>query len=60
LCGSQENLRRKEIKALLADWESADPGRTDRLFRSLQNVSASHLADPKLYPFAGLEAEQAD
>ncbi|MGD2166776.1 MAG: tRNA 2-thiocytidine(32) synthetase TtcA [Gammaproteobacteria bacterium] len=60
LCGSQENLRRAEVKALLAEWEKADPGRTDRLFRSLQNVSASHLADRALYPFAGLEAGTSD
>jgi tRNA 2-thiocytidine biosynthesis protein TtcA len=55
LCGSQENLKRQEIKAMLADWERDDPGRTARLFRSLQNVSASHLADRALYDFEGLE-----
>jgi tRNA 2-thiocytidine biosynthesis protein TtcA len=54
LCGSQQNLKRKEIKAMLAAWEHADPGRTERLFRSLQNVSASHLADSALYDFAAL------
>lgn len=60
LCGSQENLKRQEIKALLAGWERADPGRTDRLFRSLQHVSASHLADTSLYPFQSLEASRSD
>lgn len=55
LCGSQENLRRKDVKQMLADWENEDPGRTDRLFRSLQNVSASHLADRTLYPFEVLD-----
>ena len=59
LCGSQENLQRQEIKALLAGWEREDPGRTDRLFRSLQNVTASHLADPALFDFAGLTAARA-
>jgi tRNA 2-thiocytidine biosynthesis protein TtcA len=54
LCGSQENLQRKSIKAMLADWERQDPGRTGRLFRSLQNVSLSHLADTALYDFASL------
>jgi tRNA 2-thiocytidine biosynthesis protein TtcA len=54
LCGSQQNLKRKEVKAMLAAWERADPGRTERLFRSLQNVSASHLADRTLYDFAQL------
>lgn len=57
LCGSQENLRRVEIKKLLAQWELEDPGRTDRLFRSLQNVSASHLADRTLFPFESLQQE---
>ncbi len=60
LCGSQENLRRRQVKALLADWEREDPGRTDRLFRSLQNVSASHLADTSLYSFTDLEADNSD
>lgn len=56
LCGSQENLRRAEVKALLASWEREDPGRSDRLFRALQNVTVSHLADRKLFPFEALDA----
>ena len=55
LCGSQQNLKRAEIKAMLAAWERSDPGRTDRLFRSLQNVSPSHLADASLQDFANLK-----
>ena len=54
LCGSQENMKRREIKAMLAGWESEDPGRTDRLFRSLQNVTPSHLADRALFDFESL------
>ena len=54
LCGSQENMKRREIKAMLASWELEDPGRTDRLFRSLQNVAPSHLADRKLFDFESL------
>ena len=57
LCGSQDNMKRREIKAMLAEWEKADPGRTDRLFRSLQNVSASHLADRTLFDFEGVGAD---
>ena len=52
LCGSQDNMKRREVKAMLAEWERQDPGRTDRLFRSIQNVTASHLADRELYDFA--------
>ena len=54
LCGSQENMKRREIKAMLASWESEDPGRTDRLFRSLQHVTPSHLADRNLFDFESL------
>src|SRR5690606_5746410 len=54
LCGSQDNMKRREIKAMLGAWEHEDPGRTERLFRSLQNVTASHLADRALYDFASL------
>jgi tRNA 2-thiocytidine biosynthesis protein TtcA len=59
LCGSQENLQRKHIKRMLADWERDDPGRTERLFRSLQNVVPSHLADPKLFDFRGLSGRES-
>jgi tRNA 2-thiocytidine biosynthesis protein TtcA len=54
LCGSQENMKRREIKAMLTQWEHQDPGRTDRLFRSLQNVTPSHLADRELFDFESL------
>ena len=54
LCGSQENLQRKKIKAMLGGWEREDPGRTERLFRSLQNVNPSHLADTGLFDFKSL------
>jgi len=57
LCGSQDNMKRREVKELLADWEKQDPGRTDRLFRSLQNVSASHLADRTLFDFESFGAD---
>jgi tRNA 2-thiocytidine biosynthesis protein TtcA len=62
LCGSQQNLKRREIKQMLADWERADPGRTARLFRALQHVTPSHLADRSIYDFEGLEtlADQAE
>ena len=60
LCGSQEQAQRKQIKAMLSNWEREDPGRTVRLFRSLQNVSASHLADPELFDFQGLQATPSD
>jgi len=54
LCGSQENMKRREIKAMLGAWEQQDPGRSERLFRSLQNVTPSHLADRALFDFESL------
>ncbi|MDJ0736673.1 MAG: tRNA 2-thiocytidine(32) synthetase TtcA [Nostocaceae cyanobacterium] len=56
LCGSQENLQRAQIKQMLQTWEQENPGRIDSLFRSLQNVTPSHLADTELFDFASLEA----
>jgi tRNA 2-thiocytidine biosynthesis protein TtcA len=55
LCGSQERLQRTQIKQMLQTWEQAYPGRTEILFRSLQNVSPSHLADTQLFDFANLK-----
>lgn len=55
LCGSQENLQRVQIKQMLQTWERESPGRINSLFHSLQNVSPSHLADPELFDFAGLD-----
>jgi tRNA 2-thiocytidine biosynthesis protein TtcA len=57
LCGSQDNMKRRDVKAMLTKWEQEDPGRTDRLFRALQNVTASHLADRALYDFESLGAD---
>ncbi|MBE9112362.1 tRNA 2-thiocytidine(32) synthetase TtcA [Nodosilinea sp. LEGE 07298] len=56
LCGSQANLQRAQIKAMLQAWEKEWPGRTETLFRSLQNIDPSQLADPALFDFGGLES----
>ena len=54
LCGSQENLQRKQIGAMLRDWEKNHPGRVENMFSALQNVVPSHLADGTHYDFKGL------
>ena len=59
LCGSQEHLQRVAVKQMLADWERSHPGRTEAIFSALSNVSPSHLADPRAFDFAGLEARRA-
>lgn len=54
LCGSQENLQRVQIKQMLQTWERESPGKIESIFRSIQNVSPSQLADTELFDFAGL------
>ena len=56
LCGSQETLQRKSIKAMLAAWERETPGRIDNLARALGDVRPSQLADRALFDFAALGA----
>ena len=54
LCGSQENMQRKVVKGMLKQWEQENPGRSDLIMRSLQNIVPSHLADTELFDFKGL------
>ena len=56
LCGSQPNLKRAEMKALVRDWEKRFPGRVENMFNALSKVVPSHLMDHTLFPFAGLRA----
>jgi tRNA 2-thiocytidine biosynthesis protein TtcA len=55
LCGSQENMQRKKVKAMIGQWELDAPGRTEMVMRSLQNVVPSHLADGELFDFKSLD-----
>jgi tRNA 2-thiocytidine biosynthesis protein TtcA len=55
LCGSQENLQRKQVGAMLREWEKKYPGRTETMFSALQNVVPSHLMDGTHYDFQGLK-----
>lgn len=59
LCGSQENMQRVEIRNMVREWEKRYPGRTETIFSSICNVSASHLADPTAFDFAGLTRDEA-
>ena len=51
LCGSQENLQRKQIGNMLREWEKQYPGRTETMFTALQNVVPSHLMDVTKHNF---------
>jgi len=55
LCGSQETLKRKEVKAMMRDWDKKFPGRVESIFTSLANITPSHLMDRQLQDFAGLK-----
>jgi tRNA 2-thiocytidine biosynthesis protein TtcA len=54
LCGSQENLQRKQLKAMLREWEKKFPGRVESIFSALSTVTPSHLMDRNLFGFADL------
>ena len=56
LCGSQENLSRKQVKAMLAEWEKRFPGRVENILRSLQSVTPSHLLDRTRFDFSAVAA----
>ncbi|MHA2801909.1 tRNA 2-thiocytidine(32) synthetase TtcA [Vibrio campbellii] len=58
LCGSQENLQRQSIKAMLIDWDKKTPGRLEAIFKSIQNVSPSQLADRELFDFENLPLDR--
>jgi tRNA 2-thiocytidine biosynthesis protein TtcA len=56
LCGSQEDLKRKQVKAFLREWEQRSPGCTNSIFAALSNVAPPLLLDPRLFDFVGLRA----
>jgi len=57
LCGSQENLQRKQIKQMLNQWDKQFPGRIESLFTAMQNVVPSHLADSAMFDFKAVSAD---
>jgi tRNA 2-thiocytidine biosynthesis protein TtcA len=54
LCGSQENLQRKQVARMMADWDKQHPGRTETIAKALSDVRPSQLADPGAFDFATL------
>jgi tRNA 2-thiocytidine biosynthesis protein TtcA len=54
LCGSQENLQRKQVARMMAQWEKETPGRIESIARALGDVRPSQLSDPKLFDFLAL------
>jgi tRNA 2-thiocytidine biosynthesis protein TtcA len=54
LCGSQENLQRKQVKKMMDAWERETPGRIETIARALGDIRPSQLSDPKLFDFLAL------
>jgi tRNA 2-thiocytidine biosynthesis protein TtcA len=59
LCGAQENLQRKQVTAMLREWEKQHPGRVETIFNALGNVVTTHLLDRTLRDFAAIHATGA-
>ncbi len=59
LCGSQQNLQRQNIKAMLAEWDKKGGGRTEAIFSAIQNLAPSQLADNELFDFKNLKIDRA-
>ena len=59
LCGSQDNMQRVAVKKMLADWEQQFPGRTEAIFSAIRSVEVEHLADPRRFGFAALDAARS-
>ncbi len=51
LCGSQPNLQRQNMKAMIRDWEVNDPARIASMLNAVRNVKPSHLLDKTIYDF---------
>ncbi len=60
LCGSQENLRRKQVKRLIQDLQTAIPALRDSMIAALSHVVPSHLLDSSLFDFKSISTAMAD
>lgn len=59
LCGSQENLQRQNIKAMLMEWERKHPSRVESIFTAMQSIAPSQLADNELFDFKSLTIDRS-
>ncbi|MDR4481360.1 MAG: tRNA 2-thiocytidine(32) synthetase TtcA [Nitrospira sp.] len=59
LCGSQEDLKRKQVKRLLQEWNARFPGSNDSMFAALGNIAPPLLLDRTLFDFSSLHADAA-
>jgi tRNA 2-thiocytidine biosynthesis protein TtcA len=56
LCGSQDNLQRRQVGLMLREWERKHPGRLDSIFNAMGKVETTHLLDRTLRDFAAIRA----
>jgi tRNA 2-thiocytidine biosynthesis protein TtcA len=56
LCGSQANLQRVQVAAMLREWEKRFPGRAESIFNAMSNVVPTHLLDRRLQDFVAVRA----
>ena len=55
LCGSQPNLKRARVKALVTELAKEVPSLRSSILTALTNVTGSHLLDTELYDFKNFE-----
>jgi len=54
LCGSQDGLKRNQMKIMLDAMETRQPGRKDTMLKALSNSRPSHLLDRNLFDFSNI------
>ncbi|WP_225765676.1 tRNA 2-thiocytidine(32) synthetase TtcA [Stenotrophomonas sp. Marseille-Q4652] len=54
LCGSQENLQRKQVGLMMKQWEKEHPGRIEQISRAMADIRPSQMADRSLFDFMAL------
>jgi tRNA 2-thiocytidine biosynthesis protein TtcA len=54
LCGSQENLQRKQMQRLLEEMDAKNPGTRTSMLAALRNVRPTHLLDAGLWSKLGI------
>jgi tRNA 2-thiocytidine biosynthesis protein TtcA len=59
LCGSQEQLKRKQVKRVLAELEGLAPQARESMLAAMANVKRNHLLDARLWT-APDEADESD
>ena len=59
LCGSQEQLKRKQVKRVLNELEQLAPNVRESMLSAMGNVKAAHLLDAQLLAGLGIELAQA-